>query len=121
MAIANPLVLTYKTIAKSLVRINQDNYGSEYYLREATQDFRVKIRHSVESPQKNGQMFDRHNVEITHTIFSTTVGVPDVIRQAYVVLRNSKTDSASDVADSADMLTDFLTNQHWQDLVSWVN
>lgn len=121
MAIANPLVLTYKTVAKSLVKINQDSYGSEYYLREATQDFRVKIRHSVESPQKNGTQFDRHNVEITHTIFSTTVGVPDTVRQIYMVSRNTRSDAAVDVADSDDMLTGFATNQHYQDLVAWQN
>jgi hypothetical protein len=121
MAIANPLVLTFDSESKSLVKINQDNFGSEYYLREATQEFRCKIRSSTESPQKNGQVFDRHNVDITHTVFSSTVGVPDTVRQIYVVLRNVRSDVPADVSAAGLMMTGFLTDQHLQDLVAWVN
>lgn len=121
MAIANPLVLTYNAGSKNLPRINQDNFGSEYYLRETTQDFRVKIRHSVESPQKDGTSFERHNVELTQTVFSTTLGVPDVVMQVYLVVRNRKTDTAASVALLGTALSAFADSTHYQDLVNWVN
>lgn len=94
MSIANPLVVTINAVEKSLAKINQDNYGSEYYLREATQDFRVKIRHQKENQAKNGNLFDRHNVELTQTIFATEAGTPDNVIQVYVVLRGRPTEPA---------------------------
>nr|URG16088.1 MAG: coat protein [Leviviridae sp.] len=120
MAIANPLVLTYNAGTKSLVRINQDQYGSEYYLREATQDFRVKIRHSKESAQKNGVVLERHNVELTQTVFGVS-GAPDEVMQVYVVVRNAKTSTSANVAKLGDALSAFLDNTHYQDLTNWVN
>lgn len=121
MTIANPLVLAYDGNNKSLNRINQDGYGSEYYLREATQDFRFIIRHSVESPRKDGTVFERHNCELTHTVFSTDPTVPDLVEQIYFVLRNTKADPAATVAKLGDMMVAFETNTHFQDLVAWTN
>jgi hypothetical protein len=120
MAIANPLVLNYNAGTKSLVKINQDSFGSEYYLREATQDFRVKIRHSKEAPNASKIVMERHNVELTQTIFGTA-GDPDVVIQVYAVIRNAKTSTAADVAKLGDALSDFLDNTHFQDLTNWVN
>ncbi len=87
MSIPNPLVITVNTVAKNLPRINMDNYGSEYYLAEATETWRVKIRHSTESPGKDGTVFDRHNVELTHVVLPAS-GVPAITTQVYCVLRD---------------------------------
>lgn len=119
MAIANPLVLDYNAISKSLVLINKDNYGAEYFLREATESFRVRIRNTKESPGKDGVAYDRHNVEFTHVVFSTTVGVPDLTEQIYFVLRNTSSDPAATVAKLGDMCVAFMTNTHFQDLTNW--
>jgi hypothetical protein len=121
MAIAKPLVLNYDGGTKTLVWINQDNYGSEYYLLEATQDFRVKIRHTRETAGKGKIALERHNVELTQTIFSTVDGVPDTVLQVYAVVRNSRTTAAADVAKLGDALTSFMDNTHIQDLVAWIN
>lgn len=121
MAIANPLVIAYDAGNISLNRINQDAYGSEYYFRDSTQDFRVKIRHSTEKVGADNVVMERHNVELTHTVFSTTAGVPDVTEQIYFVLRNPKSRAAATVAKLGDMLTAFATNVHYQDLVAWIN
>jgi len=56
MAFANPLVINYGAGTKSLPKVNQDNYGSEYYLREATQEFTAKIRHATEKPLPDGRV-----------------------------------------------------------------
>lgn len=123
MAIANPLVITLGGsggTAKSLAKINQDSYGSEYYLRETTQDFRVKIRHSRESANKNGVVFERHNLEMTHTVFGTAPD-PDTVRQVYIVLRNTKSDTAQAVQDLGTALSYYMDDTHFADLIGWVN
>ncbi len=121
MAIANPIVLNYNSGTKSLVKINQDAFGSEYYLRESTQDWRIKIRHTKETAKSGSAALERHNVELTQTVFSTTLGVPDTVIQVYAVIRNAKSSTAADVAKLGDALSDFLDNTHYQDLTNWVN
>lgn len=123
MAFANPLVVTLSGsggTAKNLVKINQDNFGSEYYLRESTMDFRVKIRHSTETPKTGEYQLERHNVELTQTVFGTS-GDPDTVRQVYIVLRNRKGDTAADVADLGEALSYLMDNTHFLDLFGWVN
>lgn len=121
MAIANPLVIAYDGSNISMVKVNSgDPYASEYLARTATDEFRVRIRHSTESVQKNGIALERHNVELTRTTFGTA-GAPDQIEQIYFVLRNAKRDPAATVAKLGDMMTAFATNTHYQDLVTWVS
>lgn len=123
MTIANPLVITLGGsggTAKNLTRVTQDNYGSEYLLRESTQEFRVKIRHTKETPRVGQPQLERHNFELTQTIYGTS-GDPDTVRQAYLVLRNSKNDVAGDVSDLGEALSYFLDQAHFLDLIGWVN
>lgn len=86
MAFGSTLTLTVNAVAKVLNRINQDNYGSEYYLRGTTDEFRVKIRHSKEAPEKDGRQKDRHAIEFYHTVFATST-TPVVTRQMTTTLR----------------------------------
>lgn len=120
MTIPNPLVITVNAVAKNLPRINQDSYGSEYYLEEATQSFRVKIRHSQESVQKTGVQFDRHNVELTQTIYGSG-GNPDEVFQTYVVLRNAKSTTATNLGYLQSALNGLLTAGFVSDLKGWQN
>lgn len=120
MTIANPLVVTVNAVAKNLPRINQDNYSSEYYLEEATQSFRVKIRHSKESPQSNGSQFDRHNVELTQTIFGVG-GALDEVFQTYVVIRNTKVTTTTNLGYLQAALNGVLTAGMVTDLKGWQN
>lgn len=123
MTIANPIVMTLGGsggTAKSLVRVNQDAYGSEYLLREATQEFRVRIRHSKETPAAGQKALERHQFEFTQTIYGTS-GNPDTVRQAYLILRNNKADTAGDVSDLAEAVSYYLDQTHFLDLIGWVN
>lgn len=121
MAIANPLVIAYDGNNKSLIRINQDAFGSEYYLRESTGDFRIRIRHTTESARNGMPAMERHNVELTMTVFAADPSEPDLVEQIYFVLRNTKADPAATVAKLGDMMVAFETNTHFQDLVAWTN
>lgn len=93
MAIPDPLVITINGSAKSLNKINQDNYGSEFLLREATQEIRAKVRHSKLKADANGIVRDNHNFEVVVTTFATDTTVEDYEKFYSNMIRNpSKTD-----------------------------
>jgi hypothetical protein len=121
MAFANPLVISVNAVNKTLQKINQDNYGSEYYLREATQSFRVKIRHTTENAVTGSGKFQRHNVEITQTIFAVAPAVLDTVRTVYQVLRHGASDDAVQVGYLGASLSSLLVQARQEDLVAWVN
>jgi hypothetical protein len=120
MAFGATLTVTVNAVAKVLNRINQDNYGSEYYLRSATDEYRMKIRHSKEAPQADGRRFDRHNVELTHRVFATPT-TAEIVRIASSTFRVYETDDLTpagyltaafiDYVDSGTVQADLLT---WQ-------
>lgn len=121
MAFANPLVIHVDAGTKSLPKINQDSYGSEYYLREATQEFRVRIRHTRESATKDGKYFERHNVEITRHVFEVAGTSPDLVYQTYFVLRNEVVGNITTSGNQALALADFATTTVFGDLIGWLN
>lgn len=49
---ADPLNITYDAVSKSLVKVNQDGYGSDYFLDEGTIKYSLSIRHTI--PPKGG-------------------------------------------------------------------
>jgi hypothetical protein len=95
MAFADPLVITVNAVAKNLVRINQDGYGSSYRLRSATDDYTVLTKNSSYTDKKTGQNMDRHSVDITHTVFATPTAVA-IKRHCYIVVENQQGDTLSD-------------------------
>jgi hypothetical protein len=120
MAFGATITVTVNAVAKVLNRINQDNYGSEYYLRLLTDEYRMKIRHSKESPQSDGRVFDRHNVELTHTIFAVgaTAEVKRIVSSTFRILSTDDLTQAGyltggfiDYVDGGTVQADLLT---WQ-------
>lgn len=67
--LGSTFVLPLTAGSKTLALINNDNYGSEYYLRESLVSWRVQVRHSTF--QKAGVTYDRHNVTVTKKTFAT--------------------------------------------------
>lgn len=53
-----------------LKKINQDQYASEYLLRVATGEVRMKVRHSTENSINGASPMNRHNVEFTRLYFA---------------------------------------------------
>lgn len=118
---ANTVTVTVNAVAKVLKRINQDGFSTQYYLHEATEEFTVNIRHSKESPQKDGTVYDRHNVEFIHTIFATET-TPARTRVAYVVTRNVRDDDYTSVGYDIVGLADLLkASGNIPDLLGWVS
>lgn len=120
MTFANPLVINYAAGTKSLPKINNDNYGSEYYLRESTQEFRVKIRHSKEQARSGTPQVERHNVEFTRVVFATESS-PEITQQVYAVFRVQRGDSVTDAAELGAAMSDLMVEAKWTDLGNWLN
>lgn len=66
---ANTLTLTIDGVAKSLLRINQDSYGSEYKMSSGTELIRLLVRHSTENAK--GGIVNRHNVFVEQIVYAT--------------------------------------------------
>ena len=93
---ADPLVITINAVAKNLIRINQDGYSSEYLLKEATGEYRVRIRNSsYTDPKRGGKSVDRHNVELVYTIYPVAPAVYPTIRKDYHVFEMDVGDDAA--------------------------
>lgn len=83
----NTLTLTINAVARTLTRINQDNYGSEYTYSDAVEEISMKIRHSNESSSKGLPIVKRHNVFLERTVFATPT-VSEKYFSTTVTLRN---------------------------------
>jgi hypothetical protein len=121
MAFAKPLVLDYGGAAtKSLPAINQDGYGTEYYLRETLQEFTVNIRNSREGLLSDGTRFIRHNVDFKRVVFAT-VSTPKVEQQVYLVFRHKESDDPADAAKLGEALSKLMVLARYTDLGSWLS
>ncbi|UJQ85816.1 MAG: putative coat protein [Garnievirus montiscola] len=119
MAFGATLTLTVNAVAKVLNRINQDNYGSEYYLRSTLDEYRVRIRHTKLTPNVDGKVPDSHNIEVTHTVFATST-VPAIVRQAYIVVRIFGDDDLTLAGYLLAAATTYFNNGTVQsDLLTW--
>lgn len=81
---ANTLTLTVNAVPKVLVRVNQDNFGSQYQLKTATESYVLKIRHSTQT--SGGVQFDVHNMVVEHKVYATLTE-PQKVMTASVTLR----------------------------------
>jgi hypothetical protein len=87
MAFGSTLTITINAIGKVLSRINQDNYGSEFFLRETLVSYRLRIRHTkVKATAAVPYELDRHNMELVITTFATST-VPQRVSTIYSVIQ----------------------------------
>lgn len=101
------ITITIDGNAKELNRINQDNYSSEYLLRETTGAYGLKVRHSKEAKAVRGEPMDRHNVELSYTFYGTS---PDDGYTVFVstTIRNPERIAGADVDKISDGLADWV-------------
>ncbi len=66
---AATLPVTIDAVLYTLLRVNQDNFGSQYQFRDTARQIVLKIRHSTE--KVNGVEHFRHNCVLEHTVFAT--------------------------------------------------
>nr|UJQ85408.1 MAG: hypothetical protein 2 [Leviviridae sp.] len=116
---ADTITITINSVAKVLNRIADDGYTSEYYLRSATEDFRMKIRHSTYLDKtRSNRKVDRHNVELVQTVFGVAPN-PNVVRKSYVVIENDNQDGVTDPLNFTLGFAAFLNSGNVTKLLNW--
>lgn len=107
MSLGDPISITYNAVAKNLVKINQDSYGSEYFLDDSTERYTLSVKHTI--PPKGGAG-ESHLVRLDVEHYDGS-GVLLRTSSAWSVIKTF--DGAQDVASSqytAEALVDFLTD-----------
>ncbi len=89
---ADTLTITIDGVGKVLSRINQDQYGSEYYLRETTGDFRLKVKHNEYVDKTRGATVNRHFVDFVHTVYPVSPATLSTKRHIYTVIEDQTGD-----------------------------
>ncbi len=117
MAFADPITVTINAVAKTLVKINQDKYSSEYFRRETDREFTLRIQQK--SINSNGRKLDRHSVELTETIYPTEALPEGIFRKSYVVIDNLRTDAGTDLGKTVVGLMGFITEANVAKLVNY--
>lgn len=118
MAFSNPISITIDSVQKDLDRINQDNYGSEYFLSETDGEYRLKIRHSRRTV--GSTKYDRHNIEFVHTVYAAG-DVDEFNRKVYLVLENKVGDDSTAVTDMSVGYSTFIDSTAIGNLLAWSN
>ncbi len=105
--LANTLTITIDGTAHTLLRVNQDNYGSEYTKKDGTQSMKFQVRNSVESANglASPEPVERHNVFFEHVIFAT----PTASEKYYTVTTTMRSRRTSDPAWLDKVATGFFT------------
>jgi hypothetical protein len=116
---ADPLVITINAVAKNLIRINQDGYSSEYRLKEATGEYRVKLRNSTYTDKTRAKVVDRHNVELIYEIYAVAPAVVSTIRKDYHVFEMDRGDDAALMAKLVAGLSAFVTEANATKMINF--
>jgi len=116
---ADTLTITINSVAKVLTRVNQDGYSSEYLLRETTGEFRLKIRNSTYTDKARNVVVNRHNTELTQTVYAVAPATVNTVRKFYAVLENDSTSLVVDDAKFGAGAVAFLTEANLTKQLNW--
>lgn len=116
--LGNTLVLPQSGGDITLVKINQDQYSSEYYFRNSTTAYRARIRHTKTSASTTKPSYDRHNFEVVQTVFAAGE-VAEYERKFYFVLETLPSDTSVLLADAIADLMIATSNAFLTSLSNW--
>lgn len=104
MSLPSTITVTISGTARVLSKINQDSYGSTYFLKiSGGNELKLIVRHSYEG-KVGPEQFERHNVEFISTSFAVD-GTP-TIRNVFITMRKKRSEDAAAVTTTT---TGFLT------------
>jgi len=107
---ADPIVVTINAVAKNLIRINQDQYSSEYLLKETTGEYRLRIRNTSYLDKSRGsKSVERHNIELIYSIYPVSPAIFPTIRKDYHVFEVDTGDDNALMAKLVAGLSAFVT------------
>jgi len=91
--------------AKVLPLINQDGYGSEYFLDDTTVTYRAQVRHSNDTVKAGTQKFERHSVTFTKYVKPTTTYPLGLQSQVIWTIRRDPQETPADVIDVSEAMS----------------
>lgn len=110
MSFADPTVVTINAVAKNLVRIDSGNLVSQYRLRSATDNFDLYVRNNGTRKDKiTGAVWDRHNIQLVHTVFPVAPATTSIVRMCSVTFENQQGDTLADPLNMIVGLLNLLT------------
>lgn len=116
--LGNTLVLPQVGGDITLIKINQDQYSSEYLFKNSTTQYRARVRHSKTAPTGDRPAYDRHNFEVVQTIFAAGE-VPEYERKFYFVWEVLPSETSLALADAVSDLTIASSNAFLTSLLAW--
>lgn len=102
----------------TFVRINQDDYSSEWMFRNSTTKYVAKIRHTKTKATADRPSYDRHNFEVVQTIFAAGA-VAEYERKFYFVYEVLPSDTSVDLGDAVADLAIASSNAFLVSLGGW--
>lgn len=93
---------------KVLPLVNQDGYSSEYFLNEATEQFRAKVRHSRDNVKAGTQSFDRHTVTFSRFVKPTEAKPLGSLSEISFTIRNDPNGTSADIVDVSEAMSFFM-------------
>lgn len=94
--------------AKTLVKINQDGYRSEYYLDDGASKYRATVSHSKDKVKSGANEVDRHTVYFER--FQVPDGTYPLGRKHSITMtiRNDLVCTSSDVIDLSEAMSFYM-------------
>jgi len=94
------IALTIGGVGRTLNRVNQDNYGSEYSYRGSADAIVLKIRHTEDSVDGDGVVMLRHNVYVERQFYPTSTD--PMKKQSFTfTMRGGKNEAPTAMSDLA--------------------
>lgn len=104
--IGDTIALTYNAVVKTLVKVNQDNYGADYFLDDSTNLMKhyLKVRHTVPTKGKFGES---HMMRLDIEFLDGTTGAVTRTASSWGVMLTQ--DTTQDLVSSQRTQAAFLT------------
>lgn len=108
--IGDTIGITFDAVAKTLTKVNQDNYGATYYLEDGTRRFTLNVKHTIPAKGKPGES---HLMRLDVEVYDAE-GVLQRTASAWSVIRtdNGSQDSAESIDVTAALLTAFTPTNY---------
>jgi hypothetical protein len=116
--LGNTIVLPVSGGDITMVKINQDEYSSEYLFRNTTHQYKARIRHTKTNATPTRPAYDRHNFEVVRTVFAAGA-VAEYEQKFYFVIEHLPSDTSVAVADAVADLSIASSNSFLASLMGW--
>ncbi len=108
MAITDPISLAYNAGTITLNRINQDNYGAEYFGEATNTRVTLTVKHTIPKP---GQFGESHLCRINFEHYNATSGLLDRTISVWCAIRTDNGIQDQEFTeDATEALVDFLAD-----------